>query len=189
MLSPAFDKSKFLLKFFLRFLIMIIQVSLYLFLSSGIELKLHNIPVTLKLVRKVIANFHYSEVSGFLCIPVVVLKNCEPELSYVLAEYFNLCLNESWCPDFWKFLSVAAIFKNIWETTSTKNYRPVGLLFVVNEFFEKLVNNMRIDHLEKFGFFLISSMVSGLLIQPHTFWKLYLIELLGLLLGAGLVKP
>ena len=64
---------------------------------------------------------------------------------------------------------MAAIFKNIWETTSTKNYRPVGLLFVVNEFFEKLVNNMRIDHLEKFGFFLISSMVSGLLIQPHTF--------------------
>ena len=94
-LSPASDKSKFLLKFFLRFLIMIIQVSLYLFLSSAIELKLHNIPVTLKLVRKVIANFDYSEVSGFLCIPVVVLKHCEPELSYVLAEYFNLCLNES----------------------------------------------------------------------------------------------
>ena len=62
---------------------------------------------------------------------------------------------------------MVAIFKNIWETTS-KNYRPVSLLFVVTEFFEKLVNNMLVDHLEKFGFFLISSMVSGLLIQPHT---------------------
>ena len=29
------------------------------------------------------------------CIPVVVLNNCEPELSYILAELFNKCLKES----------------------------------------------------------------------------------------------
>ena len=63
---------------------------------------------------------------------------------------------------------MVAIFKNIWEKTSTKNDGPVSLLFVISEFFEKLVNNILVNHLEKFGFFLISSMVSGLLIQPHT---------------------
>ena len=42
---------------------------------------------------------------------------------------------------------MVAIFKNIWETTSTKSDRPVSLFFVVNEFFEKLVNNMLVDHL------------------------------------------
>ena len=26
---------------------------------------------------------------------LVVLKNCEPELSYILAEFFNMCLKES----------------------------------------------------------------------------------------------
>ena len=26
------------------------------------------------------------------CIPVVVLKNCEPGPSYVLVEFFNMCL-------------------------------------------------------------------------------------------------
>ena len=48
------------------------------------KLKLHNIPLSLKLVRKVITNCDYSGVSGFLCVLVVVLKNCEPGLSYIL---------------------------------------------------------------------------------------------------------
>ena len=84
---------------------------------------------------------------------MIVLKNFEPGLSYVLAEFFDLYLIESWSPNFWKVLSVVAIIKNIWETTATKNYHHDGLLFVVNEFFKKLVNNMLVDHLEKFGFF------------------------------------
>ena len=40
------------------------------------------------------------------CIPVVVLKNCEPELSYILAELFNMCLKESYFPECWKVSSV-----------------------------------------------------------------------------------
>ena len=62
---------------------------------------------------------------------------------------------------------MVAMFKNIWETSVTKNYRPVSLLFVVNKFFEKLKNKMLLDHLEKFGVFLISSMVQILLTQKH----------------------
>ena len=57
---------------------------------------------------------------------------------------------------------MVVVFKNIWNTSATKIYYPVSLLFVVNKFFEKLVNNKVVDHLEKFGFFLISSMTSGL---------------------------
>ena len=143
-----------------------VQVSFYLFFLLELN---WNCIIFLELsscIGRVLANFDYSEVSGFLCVPVLVLKNCEPELLYILAEFFNLCLNESWSPDFWKISSVVAILKNIWETSATESYRPVSLLFMVNKFFEKLVNNMLVDHLEKFGFFLISSMVSGLLIQP-----------------------
>ena len=29
------------------------------------------------------------------CNSVVVLENCEPELSYIIAELFNMCLKES----------------------------------------------------------------------------------------------
>ena len=44
------------------------------------------------MVKKVITNLDSSKASGPDCIPVVVLKNCEPELSYILAELFNMCL-------------------------------------------------------------------------------------------------
>ena len=51
------------------------------------------------MVKKVIRNFDSSKASGPDCSPVVVLKNCEPEFSYILAELFNMCLKESCFPD------------------------------------------------------------------------------------------
>ena len=60
------------------------------------NLKLHNISVIPKMAKKIITN----EASGLDCTPVVVLKNCEPELSYILPELFNKCLKESCFPDF-----------------------------------------------------------------------------------------
>ena len=52
---------------------------------SRTNLKLHNISMTPKMVQKVMTKLDSSKVSGPDCIPVVVLKNCEPELSYILA--------------------------------------------------------------------------------------------------------
>ena len=46
------------------------------------------------MVKKVIMNIDLLKASGPDCIPVVVLKNCEPELSYILAELANKCLEE-----------------------------------------------------------------------------------------------
>ena len=84
---------------------------------------------------------------------MVVLKNCEPELSYILAELFNKCLKEPCFPDCWKVSSVVPVFKNVGERSTAKNYHPVSLLSVVSKFFEKLVNNRIVDHLEKCGLF------------------------------------
>ena len=86
-------------------------------------------------------------------IPVVVLKNCDPELSYILPELFNKCLKESGFPDCWKVSSVVPVFKNVGERPTAKNYCPVSLLSVVSKVFEKLVNNRIVDHLEKCGLF------------------------------------
>ena len=52
---------------------------------SRTNVKLHNIFVTPKMVKSVIMNLDLSKASDSDCIPVVVLKNCEPELSYILA--------------------------------------------------------------------------------------------------------
>ena len=91
--------------------------------------------------------------SGPVCIPVVVLENCEPELSYILADLFNMCLKESCFLDCWKVSSVVPVFKNVGKRSTAKNYCPVGLLSVVSKVNKKLVNNKIVDHLEKCGLF------------------------------------
>ena len=104
---------------------------------SRTNVKLHNISVTPKMVKKVITNLDLLKASGPDCIPVVVLKNCEPELSYILAELFNKCLKESCFPDCWKVSLVVPVFKNVGERSTAKNYCPVSLLSVVSKVFEK----------------------------------------------------
>ena len=129
-------------------------------------------------------NLDLSKAFGPDCIPVVVLKNCAPELSYKLAELFNKCLKEFCFLDCWKVLSVVPVFKNVGKgllLSTAKNYRPVSLLSVVIKVFKKLVNNRIVGHLEKcglfsdfqYGFFRCFRSTADLL-------TVYLIELLGL---------
>ena len=136
-------KQNYLLKTFLRTLILITLV----------YLKLHNISITPKMVEKATTNLNSSKVSGPDCIPVVVLKNCEPELSYILAELFSMCLKESCFLDCLKVSLVVHVLKNVGERSTGKNYHPVSFLSVVSKVFEKFVNNMIVDHLEKCGLF------------------------------------
>ena len=65
------------------------------------------------MVKKVIINLDLSNTSDPDCIPVVILKNCEPELSYILAELFNKCLKESCFSDCWKVSLVVPVFNNV----------------------------------------------------------------------------
>ena len=120
---------------------------------SRTNLKLHNTSITPKMVRKVVMNLDLSKASSPDCIPVVVLKNCEPKLSYILVKLFNKCLTESCFPHRWKVSSVVPVFNNVGERSTAKNYHPVRLLSVVSKVFEKLVNNRIVDHLEKCGLF------------------------------------
>ena len=105
------------------------------------------------MLEKVITNCNLSKASDCECIPVVVLKNCEPELSYILVELFNMCMKESCFSYCWNVSSVVPVFKNVKERSTAKNYRPVSLLSVVSKVFEELVNNRIVDHLEKCDLF------------------------------------
>ena len=111
MLSSASDNGKlFAENFSKNYNLDDSGISLHIF-PSRTNLKKHNISITSKMVKKVIMNLDLSKASGPDCIPEVVLKNCEPELSYILAELFNKCLKESCFPDCWKVLSVVPVFK------------------------------------------------------------------------------
>ena len=92
----------------------------------------------------------------------MVLKNCEPEISYVLAELFSKCLKEPCFLDCSKISSVVPIFKNIGEQSTAKAYCAVSLFSVVGKVFEKFSQR-------NVAFFLISNMALGLLDQLRIF--------------------
>ena len=105
-LSSAYDKAKlFPQNFSKNSNLDDSGISLPVF-PSRTNLQLHNISITPKMVKKVITNLDSSKAFGPDCIPVVVLKNFEPELSYILAKLFNKCLKESCFLDCWKVSSV-----------------------------------------------------------------------------------
>ena len=64
-------------------------ISLPVFLSKT-NVKLYNISVTLNMIKKIIMRLDSSKPSGPDCISEVVLKNCEPEFLYILAELYNM---------------------------------------------------------------------------------------------------
>ena len=68
----------------------------------------------------------------------MVLKDCEPELSYIVAKLFNMFLKESCFLDCLKASLVVLVFENVGERSTAKNYCPVSLLSVVSKVFEYL---------------------------------------------------
>ena len=86
------------------------------------------------MVKKALTNLDLSQASGPDCIPVVVLKNCEHELSSIfLSELFNKCLKESCFPDCWKVSSMVPVFKNVRKRSAAKNYCAVSILSVLHK--------------------------------------------------------
>ena len=82
------------------------------------------------MVKKVIMNLDLSIASGSDCIPVVVLKNFELELSYILAKLFHKCLKEHCFPNFGR--SHWWSLKNVGERSAAKNYCRGSLLSVIS---------------------------------------------------------
>ena len=118
MLSSPFVKAKLLAKnFYKNCSLDELGISLPV-LPSRI---LPSIYITPKMV---ITNLDLSKASGPECIPVVVLRNCEPELSCILAELFNKCLRESYFPDCSMVSLVVRVFKNVGERSATKSNCP-----------------------------------------------------------------
>ena len=101
------------------------------------------------MVKKLITNLNSSTASDPDCILVMFLKNSGPEISYILAELFNMCLKESSIPDCWK----ASLVVPTGKRSTTKNYHSVSLLSVVSKVFEKLKKLGLLMNLEKCDLF------------------------------------
>ena len=102
MLSSASDKAKLFAKNFSKNSNLDDSVISLPIFPSITNFKLHNISVTSKMVKKVTMNLDLSKASRPDCIPVVVLKNCGPKISYILAKLCNKSLKEYCFADCWK---------------------------------------------------------------------------------------
>ena len=150
MLSSASGKTKLFAKNFSKSSnLEDSDISLPVF-SSRTNLKLHNISVTTLLAKKVITNLDSSKACGPDCIPVVVLKNCEPEISYILAELFNMCMMKSCLMDCWKVSSMVPVLKNAGKRRGLLLKTITLLIYFLQllKFLKKLVNNRIVDNLE-----------------------------------------
>ena len=141
-------KQNLLIKTFLRTLILMTQLPLYLF--SFLEL-IWNCIILLLLPRWLKDHtepWFNKDVWPWMVVP----NNCESELSFILGELFNMYLKESCFWDCWKVLLMVPVFKDVEGRSAAKNFLPLSLLSVVRKVFEKLVNDRLVDH-PKWPFF------------------------------------
>ena len=83
----------------------------------------------------VIMNLELSKISGPNCIPVVVLKNCKPELLYKLV--FNIC-----CRSLVFLIVGRSHWWSLYLTMLGKGLQlKTRVLLEVSKIFEKLVKN------------------------------------------------
>ena len=110
MLTSASDKAKFFAKNFSKNSNVNESGTFLLVFPYRTNIKLHSITVTPKMVRKFMTNLDSLNAYGPNCIQVVILKNCEPEFSYILA---SMCLKESCFPGCLRVSSVVPTFTNV----------------------------------------------------------------------------
>ena len=129
------------------------------------NLELHNNHVTLKLAKKVTSNLDLLKAPGPDYVPVVNFH------TYYMS-------------------SLVIVWRNIFfQTFGSSDLVPV---FVIRKVFEKLVNNSLVDYFETWGLF--SDFMYVFRSSPSTayqlqiFWQLYLIKILALLIGFGLLE-
>ena len=126
-MSSTSDKAKFFDEKFPK------SSSLY---DSGISLlsfpsianlKLHNTPVTPKLIKKIKTELW--KLFGPDCMLMVVLNSFKPEPLYILADLFNMCLDDFFSPTFWKVLSVI-LFLSMFERGLQLKSKTLLVLFL-----------------------------------------------------------
>ena len=88
-----------------------------------------------------------------------VIKGVAKELSGSLSRLYNSCMREGFYPDSFKVARVVPVFKAE-DPTEFSNYRPVSVLPVLSQIFERVIRNRIVNFLdanevlipEQFGF-------------------------------------
>ena len=78
------------------------------------------------------------------------LKLCSPYISPTLADIFHLSIKTGIYPDELKIARVTPIFKS-GDKTECTNYRPISVLSIFDNVFERILKKRMVEYLEKFN--------------------------------------
>ena len=114
-------------------------------LSSGVGEKLDSIELTISEVKEVLLSLDSNKARGPDNIPGSLLKNTAAEITPSLCKIFNLSLSHGVVPVLWKRANVTPVFKKD-DPTLAENYRPISLLCIVSEVFQRCAFNHCYPH-------------------------------------------
>ena len=86
--------------------------------------------------------------SGWEGVAPRVIKGVARELAGSLSRLYNCCLREGYYPSCFKVARVVPVFKG-GDPTEFSNYRPVSVLPVLSQIFEKIIKARLVDFLER----------------------------------------
>ena len=78
-----------------------------------------------------------------------VIKGVSREICGSLSRLYNCCMREGYYPECFKVARIVPVFKG-GDPTDFSNYRPVSVLPVLSQIFEKVIKSRLVEFLEKF---------------------------------------
>ena len=92
-----------------------------------------------KQIEVTLSNLDSNKSTGHDLIPPKILKTASRELSHLLADLYNRCIESCDWPLHWKKGDWVPVFKKD-NKQDIKNYRPVTVLTVIGKVFEQLLS-------------------------------------------------
>ena len=106
-------------------------------------------------IAGIIASLDNHKSSGYIDIPVTLIKESKFLIVRYLANAFDECMVSGFYPDIPKIAKVIPLHKG-GSTLDLCNYRPISILSPINKIFETIIHKRLVDYWEKFDMFTTS---------------------------------
>ena len=103
-------------------------------------------------VIEIISELNKLKSSGYINIPVLLIKEAKFLICRQLANIFNECLRSRSYPDILKIAKVVPLHKG-GSKLDLNNYRPISILSPINKIFETILHKRLIEFWEKHNLF------------------------------------
>jgi len=103
-------------------------------------------------VIELISDLNKHKLSGYIDIPVTLIKEEKFLISRVLANSFHECLKSRSYPDTLKIAKVVPLHKGGFKL-HLNNYRPISILSLIDKVFETILHKRLVEFWNKFDLF------------------------------------